>query len=347
MKKILLFTLPLALVLAIAAFLLVNRDRAPAASPAPPTTAKITRGTLTATEDVDGTLNFGDPTTVTGHLPGMITGVPGEGSTVQRGQPLYWVDGKPVLLWYGPAPLYRVLKPGVEGADVAMFEANLAALGYKGFTADDSYTSATADAVRDWQASLGLSETGTVEVGRIVMAPGAIRVGHVKAHLGDNAAGPVLDWTGSTRLVTVHLDVTKQELASVGDAAKVKLPNDTTVDGTISAIGAVATIQPGANNQTTVTVDVTVTLADQSKLGSLGRFDEAPVDVTLVSDRRDNVLTVPVGALVALAEGGYGLQLIDGTAVRTVAAKTGLFAAGRVEVSGPDLAEGLTVGVAG
>jgi hypothetical protein len=225
-----------------------------------------------------------------------------------------------------------------------MFEAGLAALGYKGFTADDSYTSATADAVRDWQESLGLPETGTVELGRIVVAPGAVRIGQVKAHLGDNATGPVLDWTGSTRLVTVKLDVTKQELASVGDKAKVKLPNDVLVDGMITAIGAVASIQPGANNQTTVTVDVTVTLADQSKLGT---YDEAPVDVTLVSDKRDNVLIVPVGALVALAEGGYGLQLIDGADVRTVAVKTGLFASGRVEVSGPDLAEGRTVGVAG
>ncbi|GGM15950.1 peptidoglycan-binding protein [Dactylosporangium sucinum] len=311
--------------------------------PAAPATTKITRGTLTTTEDVDGTLGFGTPTTVVGRLPGMITGLPGEGSTVQRGQQLYRVDGGPVLLWYGTAPLYRTLKPGDEGADVATFEAGLAALGYKGFTADDSYTSATADAVRDWQESLGLPRTGTVEVGRIVVAPAAVRIGQVKAHLGDSATTAVLDWTGATRVVTVKLDVTKQELASVGDAAEVRLPNDTVVDGTISAIGAVATASVQGNT-TTVTVDVTVTLAAQDKLGT---YDSAPVDVTLVSESRANVLTVPVAALVALAEGGYGLQIVDDAGgVRTVAVKTGLFAAGRVEVSGPDLSEGLTVGVA-
>jgi hypothetical protein len=173
---------------------------------------------------------------------------------------------------------------------------------------------------------------GQPELGRIVVAPAAVRVGNVKAHLGDNATGPVLEWTGSTRLVTVKLDVTKQELATVGDAAKVKLPDDTTVDGTITAIGAVATAQPGPNNQTTVTVDVTVTPADQSKLGT---YDEAPVDVTLVSDKRENVLTVPVAALVALTEGGYGLQLIDGANVRTVGVTNGLFASVRSRSPAP------------
>lgn len=319
-----------------------NRSAAPAAAPPPPSTAKITRGTLTSTEEVDGTLGFGDPVTVNGHLPGIITALPAEGATLSRGEPVYRVDGAPVLLWYGPAPFYRTLKPGDTGADVATFEANLAALGYRGFTADDSYTSATADAVRDWQESLGLAETGTVEPGRIVVAPGPIRVGEVKAHLGDSGNGPVLQWTGSTRLVTVSLDVTKRQLVSAGDAASVELPDDTVVEGRIGAIGAVATASV-QNNQTSITIDVTVTVADQSRLGT---YDAAPVRVTLVSERRDNVLIVPVSALVALAEGGYGLQIVSGGAVRTVAVKTGLFASGRVEVSGPDVAEGLTVGVA-
>jgi peptidoglycan hydrolase-like protein with peptidoglycan-binding domain len=315
----------------------------PAAQAGPAKTAKVTRGTLTSTEKVDGTLGFGDPVLVSGRLPGIVTGLPAEGSTVRRGEAMYHVDGRPIPLFYAAAPFYRTLKPGDEGADVAALEANLAALGFTGFTADDDYTGATADAVRDWQEKLGLSETGTVELGRIVVAPGAVRVGEVKAHLGDNAAGPILQWTGSTRLVTVRLDVTKQRLVAVGEAATVQLPDDATVEGRISAVGAVATAST-ANNQTTVSIDVTVTVADQAKLGS---YDQAPVSVTLVSQQRQNVLIVPVAALVALAEGGYGLQIVTDAGPRTVAVTTGLFASGKVEVSGPDLAEGLTVGVAG
>ncbi|WP_426508425.1 peptidoglycan-binding protein [Dactylosporangium sp. McL0621] len=318
-------------------------DSGSVAAPPAPHTTTITRGTLTATETVDGTLGFGDPVTVNGRLPGIVTALPAEGSTIHRGEAMYRADGRPIVLFYATAPFYRALQPGAEGEDVRAFEANLAALGYKGFTADDSYTGATADAVRDWQEDLGLPETGTVELGRIVVAPDAVRVGEVKAHAGDNAAGPILQWTGSTRLVTVQLDVTEQRLAAVGADATVKLPDDREVPGKISAIGAVATASV-QNNQTKVTVDVTVTVADQTRLGT---YDAAPVRVTLVSQQRQDVLIVPVNALVALAEGGYGLQLVSGGTTRTIAVKTGLFASGRVEVSGPDLAPGLTVGVAG
>jgi peptidoglycan hydrolase-like protein with peptidoglycan-binding domain len=325
------------------AYIAFRPDPPPASAAAAVHTAKITKGTLTATEDVDGTLGFGDPVAVNGRLSGTVTALPAEGATVHRGQPMYRVDGRPVVLFYATAPFYRPLHPGDEGEDVTALEANLAALGYRGFTADDSYTGATADAVRDWQGDLGLPETGTVDLGRIVVAPDAVRIGEVKAHLGDGASGPILQWTGSTRLVTVQLDVTQQRLAAVGAAASVKLPDDTVVPGKISAVGAVATASV-QNNQTKVTVDVTVTVADQAKLGT---YDAAPVTVTLVSKQRDNVLIVPVSALVALGEGGYGLQLVTDGGTRTVAVKTGMFASGRVEVTGPDLAEGLSVGVAG
>jgi hypothetical protein len=39
------------------------------------------------------------------------------------------------------------------------------------------------------------------------------------------------------------------------------------------------------------------------------------------------------------------VQVVDGTTTRVVAVKTGLFAGGRVEVSGDGLAEGMTVGM--
>jgi hypothetical protein len=54
---------------------------------------------------------------------------------------------------------------------------------------------------------------------------------------------------------------------------------------------------------------------------------------------------VPVAALLALREGGYGVQIVEGSTTRIVAVKTGLFSGGRVEVSGDGLAEGMTVGM--
>jgi hypothetical protein len=82
---------------------------------------------------------------------------------------------------------------------------------------------------------------------------------------------------------------------------------------------------------------VTITVKDQR---SVGRLESAPVTVEYVGRERADVLTVPVAALVALAEGGHGLETSDG---RFVAVKTGLFADGRVEVSGGAVREGMKV----
>ena len=316
--------------------------QAPARSSLPPATAAVTRTTLTQTETVDGTLGYGDVTMVKAHdASGTLTWLPVEGATIGRGQPVYKVDNDAVVLLYGSTPLYRALSQGLTGADVKLVERNLSALGYTGFTVDDDYTAATADAVRAWQEDLGVPETGTVAPGQVVVAAGRIRVAEHKLAAGDPANGVVLTRTGTTRIVTVHLDVDKQQLVKKGVAATVELPDNTRVPGTVTSVGTVATTST-AGNQETTTVDVTVKVSDQKALGTL---DEAPVDVLLQADQRKNVLAVPVNALVALAEGGYGLQVVTGSTTRYVAVKTGMFAAGKVEVSGADVTAGLVVGV--
>jgi peptidoglycan hydrolase-like protein with peptidoglycan-binding domain len=318
---------------------------APSRGSRPPATATVTRGTLTATEAVHGSLGYGDPTVVSGRLPGTLTTLPPLGAAVKHGEALYRVDATPVILLYGQQPLYRRLAPGAQGDDVAQFERELSSLGYHGFTVDNSYTSATADAVKRWQDSLGLPQTGAVDVGRVVFAPGPVRISGVSAQLGNPANGPVLSYTATTREVTVKLDVAKQDLAHAGAPATVKLPNGETLAGTVGSVGTVATASAGSQptgSQPTTTIDVTVSVADQSKLGT---YDQAPVDVTLVADRRTDVLIVPVAALLALFEGGYGVQVVSGTETSVVAVKTGLFANGRVEISGAGISVGTVVGM--
>jgi hypothetical protein len=59
-------------------------------------------------------------------------------------------------------------------------------------------------------------------------------------------------------------------------------------------------------------------------------------------------LLVPVNALLAPAEGGYGLEVVRGDGTTTIVrVDTGLFAAGKVEVRGAGIAKGTVVGVAG
>jgi multidrug efflux pump subunit AcrA (membrane-fusion protein) len=88
------------------------------------------------------------------------------------------------------------------------------------------------------------------------------------------------------------------------------------------------------------TIDVLISVQNQKSLGSL---DAASVNVTLVSGKHPDVLAVPVGALVALSDGKYAVQVVDGDTVSYVPVKLGVFAQGKVEVSG--VAEGAVVGV--
>jgi peptidoglycan hydrolase-like protein with peptidoglycan-binding domain len=317
-------------------------DAAAGVSDLPPATAKVIRTTLNETQQVNGTLGYGDPTTVTGHAQGTVTWLPAAGATVNRGQPVYRLDNTPVPLFYGGLPFYRALHSGDSGPDVKEVEQNLAALGYTGFTVDEDYTSATADAVKRWQEDLGLpdaQQTGVFQASSVVLAAGPIRVASLKAALGEPGTGQVLTYTGTTRTVDIALNVALQDVAKVGATATVTLPDNRTVDGRISAVGTVATAGSNGNPST---IDVTVTIADQSKLGT---YDAAPVDVTLVAQQAQNVLAVPVAALVALAEGGYGVQVVEGSTARYVAVKTGMFAGGQVEISGTGIAAGTVVGV--
>lgn len=315
------------------------------ASTTPPATTKVTRQTLLDVQTNSGELAYGTSHTVSGKVNGTVTWLAEAGSTVPRGKPLVKIDNDPVVLLYGPMPAYRTLSSGTSGADVEQFEQNLKKLGYDGFTVDRDYTSATADAVREWQDDLGVEETGRVETNRIVFAPGAVRVDAQSAAVGDTAqpGTPLLTYTGTARVVTVSLKVDDQRLARKGAAVSIKLPDGKRTTGRITTSESVIEKSTSNGQETSDTrIDVTIRTDDAKAVAA---YDRASVDVDFTASQRANVLTVPISALLALAEGGYGVQLVDGGATRIVGVRTGLFAAGRVEVTGADIAEGAQVGV--
>ena len=73
-------------------------------------------------------------------------------------------------------------------------------------------------------------------------------------------------------------------------------------------------------------------------MAAIGAVDSGSVDVVVTSGARKGVLAVPVGALLALAEGGYAVELASGKLV--AGRRPGLFADGLVEVSGEGLDRG-------
>lgn len=230
----------------------------------------------------------------------------------------------------------------LKGMDVLQFETNLAALGYTGFTVDETFTAKTADAVERWQKSLGMPETGRVGIGDVIYSGGKVRIGRPGVRLGEAVAENALTYTGTARKVVVDASAADASWAVRGAAVRIRLPDGRTVRGEVASVGRQASAPEGGSGeggsgQGGATLPVTVTIEDQK---SVGRLESGPVTVEYVGREAKDVLTVPVAALVALAEGGHGLETADGG---FIAVKTGLFADGKVEVSGSAVRAGLKV----
>jgi peptidoglycan hydrolase-like protein with peptidoglycan-binding domain len=301
----------------------------------------VERRDLAERESLDGTLAYGDTRDLAIGGQGTITGLGAEGTVVDRGGVLGEVDGRPVPLLFGDRPMWRTLGEGADtsdGADIRQLEENLIALGYgtaANLGPNDTWSQATTAAVKRWQAALGVEETGRVELGSLVFAPGPLRIGDHLAELGAPAGAPALSVGGTERVVTVDVEADRPGLLTVGQAVEVELPDRSLVPATVRSVASVVD-PPDPSTGGSPTVQVVVALDDPAAAGALV---QAPVEVQIVTIAADDALTVPVEALLALAEGGYAVERPDGS---LVAVQVGAFADGFVEVEATSgtLAEG-------
>lgn len=321
---------------------------------APTATRPVTRQSLSQTTTVFGTLGYTGNYTVITQRQGTFTKLPVPGKVITQGKVLYRIDGTPVVLLYGSTPAYRTLAEGatqasVVGQDVRQLNHDLVDLGYlkkaEVAWAWNDFSWATKLGVERLQDALGVTVTGTLQLGEYVFLPAAARVTTVPAQLGGPAGGPVLAATSTTRQVTVQLDAGDQSEVKVGDRVTITLPNNQTTPGRVSSVGKVATLPSGpgqtdSGGSDTPQVTVRISPSDPKVTGTL---DQAPVQVAITNRTVHHVLAVPVEALVALSGGGYAVEVVDSNGThRLVRVHPGLFddAAGLVQVSG----SGLTVG---
>jgi hypothetical protein len=192
------------------------------------------------------------------------------------------------------------------------------------------------DAIGRWQAAAGMSPTGVLNVGDVVVEPGAVQVGAIEAQLGDSAVGSLMTITATAKVVTVSVDAADIDWLREGDKVAITLPDNSSTGGTVTSIStAVQSAATGSDGQPQV--NVTVSLEHPAAARGL---NSASVQVTFTVATIKGVLAVPVGSLLALRGGGYALQLPGG---RLIAVQTGMFAQGMVQVSGPGIAAGLRV----
>ncbi|MGI9609101.1 MAG: peptidoglycan-binding protein, partial [Acidimicrobiia bacterium] len=218
----------------------------------------------------------------------------------------------------------------LSGTDIVQLEAALEELGYEPGFVDGTYDSETARAVSDWTGAVGHGEDGRLPLGSIVFRPGGLRIGEILADPGTavGPASPVLTAASLETIVRMDLPAQDQELVTIGTVVVVELPDQSEVPGVVTYVSGVAT---SGTQGGPATFEVEIALDDPSVADGL---DEAPVNVMVVTDSVEGVLAVPVSALLALAEGGYAVEVVTDGSTRLVAVEAGFFADGLVEIAG-------------
>ncbi|AND15411.1 peptidoglycan-binding protein [Rathayibacter tritici] len=326
-------------------------------SPAAPVgrTVQVTTGTVAKTTTEKGTLRYPAVKSPTSRATGTLTAVPAVGTSLGRGDTVYEVDTVPTVLLLGTVPVWRDLSVGAKGADVLQLEQNLSELGYFPRVPDEEFLEPTAEAVRKWQKALKIPQTGEVPQSAIVVAPDVVRVGAtpVAVETPVGAGTTVITLTAHAPSVQVMLPLADQGLASVGAAVSVTMPDGTLAPASVTSVGR-AQVSGGQNSgsqsqsqddpSTSRVVPVEIALTDPAVADGL---QEASVQAAFIGERHDDVLTVPVDALLARAGGGYELEVIGGDASKQrIPVTVGLVADGVAEVSGDGLHDALTVGAA-
>jgi hypothetical protein len=234
----------------------------------------------------------------------------------------------------------------VTGPDVAQLNRDLVALGYV-HSADvdsawDRFNWATRAGLERLQRHLGVDQSGKLSLGDVVFLPTAARVTALPAGLGAPATGPVLQASSTTPAVSVALAADQRSRVRTGDRVTITLPDGATTPGTVTSVGTVAATpsnNPGGSDGAP-TMPVTIQPADPAATGG---WDQAPVLVAITTATVQDALAVPVYALLALAGGGYSVEVADPDGTRhLVPVSPGLFddATGLVQVTGSGLSAG-------
>ncbi|MFI6585517.1 peptidoglycan-binding protein [Embleya sp. NPDC050493] len=213
-----------------------NEKAAEAKAPAPSViTAMVERRILTDTVVLRGEVTAGQTVAVSPRVSAsggkdagagkpVVTGLRVKpGDVLRAGQILIEVSGRPVFVLPGDLPVYRDLKPGSEGRDVAQLQSALDGLGHKtGTDKSGTYGTGTKGAVASFYKSLGYDPPAAGE--------------------GDDQA---------LRAAQDRVTTTERALAQARDALKAGAPGGSTTPptGPGGSGGTGGTTGPGTNKQ--------------------------------------------------------------------------------------------------
>lgn len=314
-------------------------DAAAATAPAGAVeTALAERRDLTETQSVSGSVGHGGPKELLIEASGIITDAPAQDAVLRAGDEALRIDDRPVTVAQGTQPLYRELRrvPSSErdaagdrvglqtGPDVAQLQRYLLDHGYDDdgrLEADGIFGSQTERAVKAWQRDTGHPATGRVDRSQLVFTTGPVRVDST-LEVGDSFSQ--LSVTGVTPTVTLEVTAKQRRFFPAGTSVSVET-DTATVQGVVTSSKR-TTAADGSTSY-----EVEVELVEGTEVGST-----EVVEVTASRVIAEDVVAVPVRALVALAEGGWAVQIADGDSVRLSGVQLGEVVDGMAEVTGID-----------
>lgn len=308
----------------------------------PTETVEVTRRDLSEEVKLTGTVSHGEAHSLAIEADGLVTSAPAQDDIVRPGDELIRINDRPVTLAEGSVPLYRELrrigrfeldeagdKLGLqEGEDVAQLQRFLLSKGFddeERLEADGIFGITTERAVKAWQKDIGVPATGKVDRSQLVFVDGPLRVESapdVGMRFDQVTVGAVTP--------SIELEVTSRQRPFFTEGTRVSIESDA---GEAAGLVTEAKRTTGADGSARHAVKVEFVA-------------EAPTDVEttdVVSTRvlAENVTTVPVRALVALAEGGWAVQVEADDRLQLTAVELGTVVDGMAEIDG--LEEGTLV----
>lgn len=313
-----------------------------AAAATPPATVRLATASIVKTDLATqtltaGTLGYAPTRPMVNGLAGTYTWLPASGSSIAPGQVLYAVDNQQVILMAGVLPAWRPFEFGMApGPDISQLQRGLIGDGDAAglLTAPTGqFDQLTADSVARWQVRHGYPMTGQIALGQIVFQPGPVLVGGMTTAIGETAGPGQQPFQVTTNQRTVTVPVSPDlPPVQIGEPVSIVLPTNATTPGKVVAETPLAGGGSGATEQLVVQPD---------QPAATGSGSGVPVQVSLSIQSVHGVLAVPVTALLALRAGHFGVEIVTPSGThRVVPVTAGIFAGGRVQVSGPGVRAG-------
>lgn len=315
-----------------------NEEELEETSPEPDARAETTEviaRDLTEEVSVNGTVDHGESWSLGAEGDGIVTSTPTKGTTLQAGDELVRIGDRPIHLADGSVPLHRTLRLVSKsetdeagdrigkqtGDDVAQLQRFLLDQGFddaERLEADGIFGISTQRAVKAWQKSVGHPATGQVDRSQLVFIDAPVRV-ESAPRVGDRFSDITV--TGVQPVVTVDATSRQRSFFTVGTELRI----DT--DG-VELRGRVVELERtvGADGSTAHRARIEFSDPDVPEV------ETAKVISTRVVAAQ--APSVPVRALVALAEGGWALQVITDGQPTLTAVTLGEIVDGIAEIDG-------------